>query len=108
MVKRRTDRKVLRFPMRLSLHELNGQPAPDSYLVDISSMGAQVESPVFPGLSAPLEFVVRFPWGEKETRLAGMVKWIKPLIGRPGRFRMGMRFFNPFWELDMLARQGKL
>ena len=94
--------------VRLSLHELNGQPAPDSFLVDISSLGAQVESPVFVSLNTPAEFVVRFPWGEKETRLGGLVRWIKPLIGKPGRFRMGIRLFNAFWELDTLARQGKL
>jgi len=108
MLKRRVDRKVQRFPVRLSLHELNGQSAPDSYLVDLSSLGAQVESPLFMGLGTPVEFVVRFPWDEKETRLSGQVKWIKPLIGKPGRFRLGIRFFTAFWVLDMLARQGKL
>jgi len=108
VMKRRVDRKVQRFPVRLSLHELNGRSAPDSYLVDISSLGAQLESPQFLALSTPVELVVRFPWSEKETHLSGLVKWIKPLIGRPGRFRLGLRFFSAFWELDMLARQGKL
>lgn len=108
VVKKRVERQVQRFPIRLSLHEVNGRPAPDSYLVDISSLGAQLESPLFMAPNSPAEFVVRFPWGEKETSLAGMVKWIKPLIGKPGRFRLGMRFYAPFWELDMLARQGKL
>jgi len=108
VARKRVDRKVQRFPVRLSLHELNSRPAPDSFLVDISSLGAQVEIPQFSALNAPLEFVVRFPWSEKETRLTGLVKWIKPLIGKPGRFRLGLRFHNSFWELDMLARQGKL
>jgi hypothetical protein len=108
MMKRRLGRKVQRIPVRLSLHELNGQPAPDSFLVDISSLGAQVESPLFLSSRTPMEFVVRFPWGEKETRLSGQVVWVKPLIGRPGRFRLGMRFFSSFWDLDLLARQGKL
>jgi hypothetical protein len=105
---RRVERKVQRFPVRLSLHELNGRPAPDSYLVDISSLGSQLETPQFIGLNSPVTFVVRFPWSEKETSLAGLVRWIKPLIGKPGRFRLGMRFNSAFWELDMLARQGKL
>jgi PilZ domain len=108
VMQRRVDRKVQRFPIRLSLHEVNGRPAPDSYLVDISSLGAQLETPFFMALNAPVEFVVRFPWGDKETRLMGLLKWIKPLIGKPGRFRLGMRFHNAFWELDMLAREGKL
>ena len=76
--------------------------------MDLSSLGAQLESPLFMALRTPVEFVFRFPWEEKETRLSGLVVWIKPLIGKPGRFRLGMRFFNAFWELDMLARQGKL
>jgi hypothetical protein len=105
---RRVDRKVLRYPVRLSLHEVNGQPAPDSYLVDISSLGAQLETPLFVPLNTTVEFVVRFPWSDKETRLLGLAKWIKPLIGKPGRFRLGLRFHNAFWELDTLARQGKL
>jgi hypothetical protein len=105
---RRVDRNVQRFPVRLSLHEIKGQSIPDSYLVDISSLGAQLETPQFMAIAAPVEFVVRFPWADKETRLSGLVKWIKPLIGKPGRFRLGLRFHSPFWELDMLARQGKL
>ena len=108
VMKKRVDRKVQRFPVRLSVHELNGRTAPDSFLVDISSLGAQLETPQFMALNHPVEFVVRFPWGDKETRLTGMVRWIKPLIGMPGRFRLGMRFHKPFWELDLLARQGKM
>jgi hypothetical protein len=108
VAQKRVERKVQRFPVRLSLHEVNGRPAPDSYLVDISSLGAQLETSQFMSLNGHLDFVVRFPWGEKETTLSGLVRWIKPLIGKPGRFRLGLRFFTAFWELDMLARQGKL
>ena len=108
VMNRRVDRKVQRFPVRLSLQEVNGRPAPDSYLVDISSLGGQLESPQFMALNAMVEFLIRFPWSEKETCLSGLVKWIKPLLGKPGRFRLGLRFHNAFWELDMLARQGKL
>jgi len=106
MLKRRVDRQVQRFPVRLFLQELNGQPAPDSYLVDISSLGAQLESPLFMRPNTPVDFVVRFPWMENDTRLAGQIKWIKPFNG--DRFRMGLRFFRAFWEFDKLARQGKL
>ena len=108
MLQRRAERRVQRFPVRLPLFELNGRPAPDSYLVDISSLGAQLESSESVGLRAPVEFVVQFPWMEQEIRLAGQTKWVKPLIGRPGRFRMGLCFFNPYWEVDTFAREGKL
>jgi hypothetical protein len=105
---RRVDRKVQRYPARLSLQEVNGRPVPDSSLVDISSLGAQLETTLSAALNTPVEFVVRFPWSDKETRLLGLLKWIKPMIGKPGSFRLGMRFHNAFWELDTLARQGKL
>lgn len=108
MLKRKFERQVQRFRIRLSLHELNGQPAPDSYLLDISSLGAQIESPVFVSLNTPVDFVVRFPWMENQTRLAGRVKWVKAVAHKPRRFRFGLRFFQAFWELDTLARQGKL
>lgn len=108
MLKRRVERQVQRFPVWLSLQELNGGPAADSYLVDISSLGAQVESPAYVRPHSSVEFVVLFPWTEKATRLAGQVRWIKPVNGTPERFRFGLRFYIPFWELDTLARQGKL
>jgi hypothetical protein len=108
MLKRRVTRQVQRFPVRLSLQELNGQPAGDSFLVDISSLGAQLESSVMVSPYTSVDFVVRFPWMENNTRLAGQVRWIKPLAGNPERFRFGLRFFQPFWEFDTLARQGKL
>jgi hypothetical protein len=108
MLHRRDQRRVQRFPVRLPLFELNGQPAPDSYMVDISSLGAQLESPMSFGVNVPVDFVVRFPWMENELRLGGKIRWVKPLIGKPGRFRMGLSFFNPYWELDTLAREGKL
>jgi hypothetical protein len=106
MLQRKTQRQVQRFPVRLALHELNGQLASDSYLVDISSLGARLESPVFLRPNTSVDFVVRFPWMENNTRLAGQIKWIKPID--EGRFTMGLRFYQTFWELDMLARQGKL
>ncbi len=108
MLKRRTERQVQRYPLRLSLHELNGQPAPDSYLVDISSLGAQLESSQVVRPFTPVDFVVRFPWMENQTRLAGQIRWVKALEEQPGRCRFGLRFFQAFWELDTLARQGKL
>ncbi len=107
-MKKRVTRKVQRFPARLLLQELNGRPVPDAFLVDISSLGAQLESPLSPARNTPVEFVIRFPWGDKDTRLSGSVRWVRPLIGQPGRFRVGLHFFSAFWELDLMARQGKL
>lgn len=108
MLKRRAERQVQRFPVRFLLQELNGQAAFDSYLVNVSSLGAQLESPLSVAVNSPVDFVVHFPWMANHTRLAGQVRWIKPLRDKPGRFLFGLRFFQPFWEFDTLARQGKL
>jgi|YNPNPStandDraft_1061719.scaffolds.fasta_scaffold135584_1 hypothetical protein len=108
MLKKRVERKIQRFPAQLALRELNGQPAGGAHLVDISSVGAQVETPrVFP-MNAPLEFVVHFPGMNGDARLSGLTRWIKPIIGRPGWFRLGLKFFQPYWEIDHLARKGIL
>ena len=76
--------------------------------MDISSLGAQLESSQVVRPFTAVDFVVRFPWMENQTRLAGQIRWVKPIDDQQGRFRFGLRFFQAFWELDTLARQGKL
>jgi hypothetical protein len=106
MMKRRIDRKVRRYLARLAVRELNGQPAPDTYLLDISSLGARLESKVFFPIRAPLAFSVMFPGMEEETRLSGLVAWMRPVLGQTGYFQVGVRFYKAFWNLDRLARLG--
>lgn len=105
-MKKRLLRKARRFPTRLPLLSVNGAPLEDAFLVDISSLGAQLESPRPLALRTPVELVVRFPHQERDTCLSGMVCWIKPMLGHLRRYRLGIRFYHAFWELDQLARQG--
>lgn len=104
-MKKRVIRKVRRFPARLALLELNGEPMENAFLVDISSLGAQLECPRPLALKSPVELVVRFPHHKDNTRLSGLVCWVKPLLGHPRRFRLGVKFYRTFWELDQMARQ---
>jgi hypothetical protein len=108
VMKTRTDRRAKRHPVRLPVRELNGQPARDAFVVDISSLGARLETdrPLNPRNS--VEFSVVLPGSELETRFSGQVVWLRPLLDLPGRFQMGLQFFRPNWEIDRLGRNGKL
>jgi hypothetical protein len=107
-MKKRIERRVKRYPVRLPVRELNGQPAHDTYVVDLSSLGARLEtaSPLAP--RNLVEFTVILPEDNTETRLSGQVVWMRPLLHLPGRFQMGLQFFGPQWDIDRLARAGKL
>jgi hypothetical protein len=108
LMKTRIDRRVKRHPVRLPVRELNGQPARDTYVVDISSLGARLDTdtPLAPRNS--VEFTVLLPEEAAETRLSGQVVWLRPLPHFPGRFHIGLQFFRPNWDIDHLARTGKL
>jgi hypothetical protein len=108
MMKKRFERRVQRYEVRLQVRVLNGQPAQDTYVVDLSSLGARLEtgSPLAP--RNPVEFTVILPDHEVEIRLSGQVIWMRPLLHLPGRFHMGLQFFGPNWDIDRLARAGKL
>ena len=108
MMQKRIERRVKRFEVRLEVRELNGQPVRDTYVVNLSSLGARLEtgSPLAP--RNPVEFTVILPDHEVETRLPGQVMWMRPLLYFPGRFHMGIQFFGPNWDIDRLARAGKL
>lgn len=107
-MKKRIVRRVKRFAVRLPVRELNGKPAKGIYVVDLSSLGARLETdaPLAPRL--PVEFTVILPDHEVETRLSGQVVWMRPLLHFPGRFHLGLQFFGPQWDIDRLARAGKL
>jgi hypothetical protein len=108
MPRKRIDRRVRRFAVRLPVQELNGRPEPDAWVVDLSSLGACLETatPLAPRL--PLRVSVVLPGQASPTVLSGQVVWQRPLTHRPGRFHLGLRFFRPNWEIDRLARTGKL
>jgi hypothetical protein len=103
-MKKRIERRVKRYPVRLAIMELNGQPAADAYVVDLSSLGARLETatPLAPRNS--VDFTVALPGQAAPARLSGQVVWLRPLLDRPGRFQMGVQFFAPQWDLDRLAQ----
>lgn len=91
-------RREERIPCKVKVGEVNGQSCPGTYLLDISSLGAQLETgyPIAIGDSA--EFGLSLPSGrpeEKEAyRFAGQVAWIKRTDLAPRRYRIGLSFFT--------------
>ncbi len=107
-MKKRIERKVKRYPVRFPVLELNGQPGRDTLVVDLSSLGARLDTDAPLAPRNPVEFTVILPEQSVETRLSGVVRWMRPLTKQPGRFQMGIQFFGPNWDIDRLARAGKL
>ncbi|MDI6853785.1 MAG: PilZ domain-containing protein [Deltaproteobacteria bacterium] len=107
-MKRRIERRVKRYPVRLPVKELNGRPADGTFVVDLSSLGARLETDTPLAPRNLVEFTVILPDHEIETRLYGRVIWLRPLLHFPGRFNLGLCFFGPNWDIDRLARTGKL
>jgi hypothetical protein len=102
------ERQAQRYPTRLVVTKINGQPVSDAVLLDLSSLGAKLESSTSLAPGYPIDIAVLFPGAPTETNLTGMVKWMKPLLNASGRFLMGVEFYVPCWHLDQLGRTGKL
>ena len=99
------SRKSRRFAIRLEHKEINGKPGTGTYLLDLSATGAKLESPTAFALNNPVNFTFIFPAENKEFRLGGRVVWVRPLMGQPARYLIGLQLFQSLWELDFLARR---
>jgi hypothetical protein len=105
---RRIERKAQRYPAKLGVSAINGRPVTDTFLLDISALGAKLESssPLAPHY--PVEIDVFLPGAQTETNLAGVVIWVQPLMASAGRFLMGIQFHQRFWDIDQLGRAGQI
>lgn len=104
----KVERQAQRYPTKLVVTKINGQPVTDTFLLDISSLGAKLESSTPLAPSYPVDIAVLLPEAQAETNLAGVVKWMRPLLHSDGRFLMGFEFYAPFWYIDLLGRTGKI
>ncbi|OGR08615.1 MAG: hypothetical protein A3K23_07135 [Desulfobacca sp. RBG_16_58_9] len=107
-MKQRITRRAQRYPVHLEVKELNGQPVSETYLLDISSLGARMESHLGLAPMKLVEFSIVLPGTETETRMEGSVVWMHPVLGSPGRYHMGVKFFKSYWIVDQLGRSGRL
>ena len=107
-MKKRFHRRAKRYSVSLQVVKLNGQETRNTFVVDISSLGARLETDMPLAPRNLVEISVLFPEHTVETRLSGKVMWMRPLIEKPGRFQMGLQFFSPQWDVDRLAEVQKV
>ncbi|MGQ9688588.1 MAG: PilZ domain-containing protein [Desulfobaccales bacterium] len=105
-VKRRVPRRAQRYQVRWAVKEINGKPVQDAWVVDVSCLGARLETTfaLSPGL--PVKFTVSLPDSGQELILNGRVVWMRPAFPSIGRFVQGLQFYGANWELERLARKG--
>ena len=96
-------RRVPRSCVRFQVTAINGKPAPDVFILDISPLGTKMESPplAIPARSLELNFLV--PGESQETRAIGEVVWLvgsEPL----GLNLLGISFLKPYWKFFRFSR----
>lgn len=98
-------RRAQRYPVRWAVTEINGKPAEDAWVVDISCMGARLETTfaLSPKLSVTL--TVSLPDEMPEIKLTGRVVWMRPIFTSLGRYHQGIQFYGINWDLDRLGKQ---
>jgi hypothetical protein len=102
--RRRVPRRAQRYQVRWAVKEINGKPVRDAWVVDISCMGARLETTAALSPNLPVRFTVSRPDEEAELTLNGRVVWMRPIFSSPGRFTQGLQFYGINWELERLAR----
>jgi hypothetical protein len=103
--RRRVPRRAQRYTVNWAVTEINGKPAQDSWLVDVSCMGARLETASALSPNMPVKFTVLLPDGETELMVNGRVVWMRPVFMSRGRFHQGIQFYGINCDLDRLAKQ---
>jgi|UniRef100_A0A7C5ANJ5 hypothetical protein len=104
---KRIPRRAQRYPVRWPVKTINGLAVKDSWVVDISTLGARLETTKGLSPNCPVEFTVLLPAGDKELVLSGRVVWMRPIFTPPGRYHQGLQFYTPNWDLERLAQESQ-
>jgi len=102
----RVTRKCLRYQVDWEVKTFNGQPVADTLLLDISAIGARIEGPKPLAPRNHLEFTYSRPGDDRERSHTGVVMWMRPLVHKPGRYQMGVKFYETDWPLDLELSKG--
>jgi hypothetical protein len=102
--RRRVPRRAQRYPVRWAVSEINGQPAQDAWVVDVSCMGARLETTLALSPNMSITFTVSFPDEMTELMLTGRVIWMRPIFSNLGRYHQGVQFYGVNWDLDRLGK----
>ena len=101
----RLNRKCVRYPVDWQVITFNGRPVADTILLDISAIGARIESPQPLAQRQHVEFTYLRPGDDTLRSHTGAVLWMRPLVHKPGRYQMGVKFYATDWSLDLELRQ---
>ena len=93
----------------LGVGKINGQTCPHTFLTDISSIGAQLETDFSLTIGDPVEFYLspatETPAAKEAYLIAGQVVWIKESELDLQRFRIGLLFSTPISEATEILAQ---
>jgi Flp pilus assembly CpaE family ATPase len=95
-MKQRVTRRAQRHPVHLEVKELNGQQVAGTFIVDISTLGARLESSTPLNLKDQVEFSFHQPNEDTLTRVTGVIVWVQPAAGKTDRYQMGVQFRESF------------
>ena len=103
--RRRVPRRAQRYSVRWAVTEINGMPTRDTWMVDVSCMGARLDTTSALNPNMPVKFTLILPDGDRELMVNGRVIWMRPVFYSHGRFHQGIQFYGINWDLDSLAKQ---
>jgi hypothetical protein len=101
----KVNRKFVRYKVDWEVKTFNGQPETETFLFDLSVVGAMIEGtkPLAP--RNHVEFTYVRPGDDRERSHTGLVMWMRPLVQKPGRYLIGIKFFEADWPLEQELRQ---
>jgi hypothetical protein len=77
--RRRVPRRAQRYQVNWAVIDINGKPARDSWVVDVSCMGARLDTTAALSPNTPVKFTIVLPDGETELVVNGRVAWMRPV-----------------------------
>ncbi|RJR32613.1 MAG: hypothetical protein C4567_18230 [Deltaproteobacteria bacterium] len=103
---RRREERIL---CVLGVGKINGQLCPDTYLLNFSSVGAQLETGYSLAVGDAVDFdlsqEVDSPGEQGAYVFAGQVMWVKESHPEQKRYRVGLSFFSPLRETTRILEK---
>jgi hypothetical protein len=106
--RRRVPRRAPRYPVRWAVTEIDGRPARDAWVVDVSCLKARLETNFALSPDTPVAFTVSLPDGTPDLRLKGRVTWMRPTFANTGRYHHMVEFHRLNCDLDRLGKKESL
>jgi len=103
--RRRVPRQAPRYQVSWNVTAINGKPVRDSWMVDVSCLGARLDTAAALSPNMPVQCTVVLPDGKTELEVTGRVVWMRPVFATRGRYHQRIQFHGINCDLDRLARK---